>query len=120
MPVTAKVSQESYERLGDEGVDELVDRFNSVDATYQMRLREINELNWERFKAELRSGIAESESRQRNDIACVRAGRRSTGCEVRQLHRSQGNRRYWAEVDTESGRERAEIPRAVTVSGYSV
>ena len=53
MPVTAKLSRKFYERLGDDIAGELVDWFNAVDTTYQSQLREINELNWERFKAEL-------------------------------------------------------------------
>ncbi|HYN83338.1 MAG TPA: hypothetical protein VES88_17805 [Gemmatimonadaceae bacterium] len=53
MPVTAKLSRKFYERLGDDIAGELVDWFNAVDATYQQQLRHINELNWERFKAQL-------------------------------------------------------------------
>jgi hypothetical protein len=55
LPVTAKLSRKFYERLGDDVAGELVDWFNAVDSTYQSQLREINDLNWERFKAELRA-----------------------------------------------------------------
>ena len=34
-----------------------------MDSTYQQRLRDLNDLNWERFKAELHSTIAHSEAR---------------------------------------------------------
>jgi hypothetical protein len=34
-----------------------------VDAAYQQQLREVNDLNWERFKAELHTAIAQSEAR---------------------------------------------------------
>ena len=34
-----------------------------MDLTYQQQLRDLNDLNWERFKAELHSAIAQSESR---------------------------------------------------------
>jgi hypothetical protein len=58
MPVTAKLSRRFYERLGDEIANELVDWFNSVDATYQASLRELNELNFARFDAKLEQRIA--------------------------------------------------------------
>ncbi len=53
MPVTAKLSRKFYEQFGDDIAGELVDWFNAVDLTYQTQLKEINELNWERFKATL-------------------------------------------------------------------
>ena len=59
MPVTARLSSKFYERFGDDIATELVDWFNAVDSTYQTQLREINDLNWERFKATL---LAESAS----------------------------------------------------------
>ena len=63
MPVTARLSRKFYERFGDEIAGEFVDWFNAVDSTYQQQLRDLNDLNWERFKAELHSAIAQSESR---------------------------------------------------------
>ena len=59
MPVTAKLSRHFYEQLGDDVANELVEWFNAVDATYKAELRELNELNWDRFRAELRAGIAD-------------------------------------------------------------
>ena len=73
MPVTAKLSRKFYERLGDDIAGELVDWFNAVDATYQQQLREINELNWERFKAQLEATRAEL----RSEMAAMRAELRS-------------------------------------------
>ena len=58
MPVTAKLSRKFYERLGDDIVTELVDWFNAVDATYQTQLKEMKDLNWERFKAHLDAELA--------------------------------------------------------------
>ena len=55
MPVTAKLSRKFYEQLGDEVANELVEWFNAVDSTYKSDLKELNELNWNRFRAELRS-----------------------------------------------------------------
>ena len=58
MPVTAKLSRKFYEKLGDDVAGELVDWFNAVDATYKSELKEINDLNWERFKATLHAEIS--------------------------------------------------------------
>ena len=41
MPVTAKFSEEFYERLGHGVADELVDWFNTVDATYRSDFRDL-------------------------------------------------------------------------------
>jgi hypothetical protein len=59
LPVTAKLSRRFYDQLGDDIANELVNWFNAVDDTYRNQLRELNELNWERFRSELRAeGIA--------------------------------------------------------------
>ena len=58
MPVTAKLSRKFYEKLCDDVTAELVDWFNAVDATYKADLKEMNDLNWERFKATLHEEIA--------------------------------------------------------------
>lgn len=54
-PVTAKLSRRFYEQFGDEVTNELVNWFNAVDETYRNQLRELNDLNWERFRSELRA-----------------------------------------------------------------
>src|SRR5690242_9366090 len=59
MPVTAKLSRRFYETFGDEIANELVEWFNSVDATYRADLRELNELNFSRFDAKLEQRMAE-------------------------------------------------------------
>lgn len=59
MPVTAKLSRKFYETLGDEVANELVEWFNQVDATYRADLRELNELNYQRFEAKLEQRIGE-------------------------------------------------------------
>lgn len=60
MPVTAKLSQAFYDRLGHPVADEMVDWFNQVDAAYRSDLREVNELNFARFDAKLEQRFAES------------------------------------------------------------
>lgn len=59
MPVTAKLSRKFYETFGEDVTNELVDWFNSVDATYRNDLRELNELNFGRFDAKLEQRLAE-------------------------------------------------------------
>src|SRR5574341_792581 len=44
MPVTARLSRKSSDKLGDEVANELVNWFNAVDASYRSELREMNEL----------------------------------------------------------------------------
>ena len=59
MPVTAKLSKKFYDTLGEDVTNELVEWFNSVDATYRADLRELNELNFARFDAKLGERLAE-------------------------------------------------------------
>ena len=63
MPVTAKLSRQFYERFGDEIANELVEWFNSVDATYRSDLRELNELNFSRFDAKLEQRAAQLDAK---------------------------------------------------------
>jgi len=63
MPVTAKLSQAFYDRLGHPVADEMVEWFNQVDAAYRTDLRELNELNFARFDARLEQRFAESDLR---------------------------------------------------------
>ena len=71
MPVTAKLSRKFYEQLGDDVAAELVDWFNAVDATYKAELREINDLNWERFKATLHAEISSLRAELRGEISAL-------------------------------------------------
>ena len=61
--VTAKLSQQFYEKLGEDVTNELVNWLNAVDATYRGELRELNEANLARFDAKLGERLAELESR---------------------------------------------------------
>ncbi|HKV70674.1 MAG TPA: hypothetical protein VJN62_05465 [Gemmatimonadales bacterium] len=73
MPVTAKLSQAFYDRLGNDVANELVEWFNSVDATYRTDLRELNEHSFERFDAKLGQRIAASEAKLEQRIAYLDA-----------------------------------------------
>ncbi len=63
MPVTAKLSRRFYEQFGDELANELVDWFNTLDATYRSDLRELNELNFARFDAKLEQRFAQQDAK---------------------------------------------------------
>jgi hypothetical protein len=73
VPVTAKLSRKFYEKLGDDVAGELVDWFNAVDATYKSELKEMNELNWERFKATLHAEISSLRGELRSDMKSMQA-----------------------------------------------
>lgn len=62
MPVTVKLSEQFYRKFGHELVDEMVNWFNEVDATYRGDLRELNELNFARFDAKLEQRLAQFET----------------------------------------------------------
>src|SRR5436190_14734855 len=83
VPVTAKLSRKFYERFGDAIATELVDWFNAVDETYRNQLKEINELNWERFKAHLDARIAELRAEMATLGSGLREELRSGLAEVR-------------------------------------
>jgi hypothetical protein len=59
VPVTAKLSRKFYEKLGEDVANELVEWFNSVDATYRADVRELSEANFTRFDAKLQQRLAE-------------------------------------------------------------
>jgi len=69
VPVTAKLSRKFYEKLGDDVANELVEWFNSVDATYRSDLRELNELNFARFDAKVEQRWAQLESKLEQRLA---------------------------------------------------
>jgi len=60
MPVTARLSKRFYEALGEDVANELVDWFNAVDATYKADLRDLIEVQAQRFDARLEQRLAEA------------------------------------------------------------
>jgi hypothetical protein len=85
MPVTAKLSKQFYDRLGDEIANELVDWFNKVDDTYRTELRDLNELNFARFDAKLeqRATGVEAKLEQRIIALEVKLEQRIAALEVK-------------------------------------
>ena len=73
MPVTAKLSREFYDRLGDKVVDELVGLLNDMDATFRAELRELNERNFQRFEAKLEERVGGLDAALRTEMANLRA-----------------------------------------------
>ena len=73
MPVTAKLSREFYEKSGDKIVDEFVNWFNQVDATYRSEFRDLFEANFSRFDAKLEQRLAQFEVKLEQRLAQVDA-----------------------------------------------
>ena len=73
MPLTVKFSEQFYRKLGHEAVDELVNWFNAVDATYRGDLRELNEHNFARFDAKLEQRVTQLDAKLEQGLAEVRA-----------------------------------------------
>jgi hypothetical protein len=63
VPVTARLSQAFYERLGEQVTNELVRWFNDVDTTYRNDLKDLNELNFARFDAKVEQRFAQHEAK---------------------------------------------------------
>ena len=74
MPVTARLSKRFYDVFGEEIATELVDWFNTVDATYRADLRELNEINFARFDAKLEQRLAELRAELVKELADVKSG----------------------------------------------
>ena len=73
MPVTARLSKKFYDALGEDVANELVDWFNQVDATYRADLRELNDLNFQRFDAKMGERMAQSEAKMEKRIGELEA-----------------------------------------------
>ena len=53
------LSKKFYEKFGEDVTNELVNWFNTVDATYKADIKQLNEGNFQRFEATLKQGLAE-------------------------------------------------------------
>jgi hypothetical protein len=76
VPVTAKLSRQFYEKLGDEVANELVNWFNAVDESYRSEFRDLFEANFARLEARLAQQTAELHGeigRLRSDFELLRA-----------------------------------------------
>ncbi|MEK7757881.1 MAG: hypothetical protein AAB385_11785 [Planctomycetota bacterium] len=104
MPVTAKLSLLFYEKLGEQVATELVEWFNSVDATYRSDLRELNELNFARFDAKLEQRLAEFAAGLRTEF-----GRRLDALDAKVERRFDEFDGRFAEIDGRFAQQDARI-----------
>ena len=68
MPVTARLSKRFYEALGEDVANEMVDWFNAVDTTYKADLRDLIEVQAQRFDARLEQRLAETRADLRTEM----------------------------------------------------
>lgn len=81
MPITAKLSRQFYEKLGDEVTNELVTWLNAVDDSYRQEFKDLFAANFGRLEAEmfrhraqLDVKLAQLEARLRVEISETKAG----------------------------------------------
>jgi len=84
MPVTAKLSSRFYEKLGDDVTNELVTWLNAVDAEFRNGLREANDRNWDRFRAELEASSARLSGEFKSGLAELRTELSNLRVEIHQ------------------------------------
>jgi hypothetical protein len=68
MPITAKLSRQFYDKLGDEVANELVTWLNAVDDDYRQEFRDLFEANFGRLEARLAQEIAALRAELRTEI----------------------------------------------------
>ncbi len=104
MPATPKLSRKFYDTFGEDVVNELVDWFNHMDATYRANLRDMNELNFVRFDATLQQRLAEADAKWERRFAEF-----SSKWERRWAEFTSTWERRWAEFTSEWERRWAEL-----------
>jgi hypothetical protein len=76
MPITAKLSRQFYEKLGDEVTNELVTWLNAVDDSYRREFRDLFDANFGQVRAEmaqLRAEMRGEMSMLRGELSQLRA-----------------------------------------------
>ncbi len=73
MPVTAKLSKRFYDALGEDVVNEMVEWFNTVDATYRADLMQLIEAQAQRFDARLELRLSGVKTELRGEISSLHA-----------------------------------------------
>ena len=104
MPVTARLSKRFYEALGEDVANELVDWFNAVDTTYKADLRDLIEVQAQRFDARLEQRLAETRADLRTEM---HAGFADLRTEIGQVRAEMGV--GFAQVHTKMADLRAEL-----------
>ena len=79
MPITAKLSRQFYEKLGDEVTNELVAWLNAVDDSYRAEFRDLFAANFGQVRAEMsalrtemRSDLGALRNEMRGEMASLR------------------------------------------------
>jgi hypothetical protein len=97
VPITAKLSRQFYEKLGDEVTNELVTWLNAVDDSYRAEFRDLFAANFGQVRAEM----AALRSELRADMAALRSELHADMALLRsELH---------GEMDTRLGEVRGEM-----------
>lgn len=73
MPITAKLSRQFYEKLGDEVTNELVTWLNAVDDSYRQEFKDLFSANFAQLRAEIDVRFARIESLIARQTAELRA-----------------------------------------------
>jgi hypothetical protein len=73
MPITAKLSRQFYEKLGDEVTNELVTWLNAVDDSYRQEFRDLFDANFGQVRAEM----AQLRAEMRGEMGLLRADLRA-------------------------------------------
>lgn len=63
MPITAKLSRQFYEKLGDEVTNELVTWLNAVDDSYRQEFRDLFDANFKRLEERMNAFESRVEAR---------------------------------------------------------
>jgi hypothetical protein len=75
MPITAKLSNKFYEKLGDDVANELVEWLNLVDTSYRQEFKDLFEANFRRVESEmggLRAHLESEMGRLREEMSGLR------------------------------------------------
>ena len=75
MPITAKLSRQFYEKLGDEVTNELVTWLNAVDDSYRQEFRDLFDANFGQVRAEmaqLRGEMSQLRAEVRGEMTILR------------------------------------------------
>ncbi len=92
MPITAKLSRQFYEKLGDEVTNELVTWLNAVDDSYRREFRDLFDANFGQVRAEMaqfRAEMSEFRAEMRAEMSEFRGEMRGEMSELRDEMRGE-------------------------------
>ena len=73
MPVTARLLQRLHETLGDDATSDLLAWWQEAAAVNRAEVREVAELYFQRFSAELAKGLAQAQAETQKGLGEVRS-----------------------------------------------